>query len=218
MTVTQHGASSTPYGPAPGALPGGRPTPPAGPPGYDWRYAPPARRGNKLVTVGIVTTALIALAALAVGIAALVTRPTPAPGAAPSSAAASPRPTPTGDTSAADRALCTAIAPLMAENDHTNNAYVKSGDAGTPARDGATPKFISDTLNWIGRAQPILDQHPGVDPYFQRSLQRFIDDQHLLVVDLAPGPLTSYAKALFSDSVGAYSGPLHICEGLGIKW
>lgn len=218
MTVTRHGAPSTPYGPAAGALPGGSPTPPAGPHGYDWRYAPPARRGNKLVTAGLVTTALIALAALAVGIAALVTRPTPAPGAPSSSAAASPSTTPTGDTSAADRALCTAIAPLMAESDRFSNAWTDLGEPGTPARDRATPKFISDTLDWIGRAQPMLDQHPDVDPFFRRSLQRFIDDLHLLVVDLRPGPLTSYAKALYADGVGAYSGPLHICDGLGIKW
>ncbi|PBA42258.1 hypothetical protein CKJ63_07385 [Mycobacterium avium] len=106
----------------------------------------------------------------------------------------------------------------MAESDRFSNAWTDLGEPGTPARDTATPKFVSDTLNWIGRAQPILDQHPDVDPYFQRSLQRFIDDLHLLVVDLRPGPLTSYAKALYADGVGAYSGPLHICDGLGIKW
>ncbi|WP_431241084.1 hypothetical protein ACQ86B_28705 (plasmid) [Mycolicibacterium aichiense] len=106
----------------------------------------------------------------------------------------------------------------MAENDQTNNTYAKTGDAGTPARDAATPKFISDTLDWIRKAQPILDQHPDVDPFFRRSLQRFIDDQHLIVIDLTPGPLAQYTKTLFSDSVGAYSGPLHICDGLGIKW
>jgi hypothetical protein len=165
-----------------------------------------------------VTTALMAVAALAVGIVALVTRPTPTSGTVAPHAAPSASATAAGDTSAADRALCTAIAPLMGENDHFSNAYVDAGDPGTPARDAATPRFISDTLNWISRAQPVLDQHPDVDPYFQRSLQRFIDDRHLLVVDLTPGPLTSYAKALYADSVGAYSGPLHICDGLGIKW
>ncbi|WP_234714218.1 hypothetical protein [Mycolicibacterium chlorophenolicum] len=165
------------------------------------------------------TTALIALAALAVGIVSLVTRPAPAPAAAtPAPVAAAPNATPASDTSAADRALCTAIAPLMAESDRFSNAWTDLGEPGTPARDAATPKFISDTLDWIGRAQPMLDQHPDVDPFFRRSLQRFIDDLHLLVVDLRPGPLTSYAKALYADGVGAYSGPLHICDGLGIKW
>ncbi len=65
---------------------------------------------------------------------------------------------------------------------------------------------------------PFSTKHPDVDPFFKRSLQRYIDDQHLVVVDLSPGPLSSYAKVLFSDSVGAYSGPLHLCDGLGVKW
>jgi len=106
----------------------------------------------------------------------------------------------------------------MAENDATNNTYVGLGDAGTPARDAATPQFVRDTLDWVARTQPVLDQHSDIDPFLRRSMQRFIDDLHLLAVDLRPGPLTSYAKVLFSDSVGAYSGPLHTCGDLGIRW
>ena len=106
----------------------------------------------------------------------------------------------------------------MAEDDQFSNAYARLGEAGTPARDAATPKFISDTQDWIRRIQPVLDQNPDADPYFRRSLQRYIDDQHLVVVDLPPGPLTAYTKTLFSDSVGAYSGPLHLCVGVGVEW
>jgi hypothetical protein len=214
MTATQHGPPGNPYGPAAGAGPGGPPLPPAGPPGYDPRYAaPPApRRRNGLLTVGVIVAILLATAAVVVGVVGLA-RPTPAPVAAAPTSASSP-----GDTTAADRALCTAIAPLMAEHDQFSNTYVRLGDAGTPTRDAATPQFISDTEDWIGRIQPVLDQNPDVDPFFRRSLQRFIDDLHLVVVDLTPGPLTSYAKSLFSDSVGAYSGPLHLCDGLGVKW
>jgi len=158
----------------------------------------------------------MALAALAVGIIALATRPAPSDAAATQPnqpATATP-----SDTTEADRALCTAIAPLMAENDRFSNGYVDLGEPGTPARDAATPKYISDTLDWISRVQPIVDQHPDVDPFFRRSLQRFIDDQHLFVLDLQPGPPTSYGKALYTDSVGAYSGPLHLCHDLGVKW
>lgn len=80
-------------------------------------------------------------------------------------------------------ALCSTVAPLMAENDATNNTYVKLGDAGTPARDAATPQFVRDTLDWVARTQPVLDQHPDVDPFLRRSMQRFIiDDLHLLGV------------------------------------
>jgi hypothetical protein len=68
------------------------------------------------------------------------------------------------------------------------------------------------------RIQPVLDRNPNVDPYFRRSLQRFIDDRHLLVVDLTPAALTLYARALYNDCVGAYSGPLHLCDALGVSW
>ena len=216
MTVTQHGPPGAPFGPAPGGPPGvpmGSPPPPA----YDWRYAPPVARASKRSIAAIWTTAVVALAALVVGIVALATQPSSAPVAAgpsmqPSSAPAA------GDTTEADRALCTAIGPLLAEENRINNGYVDLGDSGTPARDEATARFISDTLDWISRVQPIVDQHPDVDPFLQRSTQRFIDDVHLIVLDLEPGPLPQYLRTLFSDSVGAFSGPLHICERLGVTW
>jgi len=168
------------------------------------------------MAVGMAATALLALVALVVGIVALVTRPAPSDAAA--APANQPGTTTPADFTEANRALCAEIAPLMAENDQITNGYVDQGEPGTPARDAATRQFVNDTLAWVARAQPVLDQHPNVEPYFRRSLQRFIDDRRLLVVDLQPGPLTSYAKTLYADSVGAYSGPLHLCHDLGIKW
>ena len=214
MTVTHHSGHGAPHPPAGAQTPGG----PLGgpPPGYDWRYAPPPpRRRSKLLAAGVMAAILLSAAALATGIVSLV-RPAPTPPAPPASSAASAKPT--GDTTEADRALCKAIAPLMAESDRMHNSYVDLGDPGTPARDAATPKFITDTQDWIRRIQPVVDANPNVDPFLQRSLQRVIDDQHLLVLDLTPGPLSYYAKTLWPDSVGAYSGPLHICDRLGVKW
>jgi hypothetical protein len=193
------------------------PYPAAGYPGAGGPYAPPTpRRNTKLLTAGVVLAILLAASALVIGTILLV-RPAPAPPAA-SPAPATTSTTPASNTTDADRALCSAIAPLMAEDDQFSNAYARLGEAGTPARDAATPKFISDTQDWIRRIQPVLDQNPDTDPYFRRSLQRYIDDQRLIVVDLTPGPLTAYTKTLFSDSVGAYSGPLHLCDGVGVKW
>ena len=106
----------------------------------------------------------------------------------------------------------------MTEVNRISNTYLGLGEAGTPARDSTLPKFISDTQDWIGRVQPILDQHPDARPFFRRSLQRFIDDRNLLVSDLKPGPLPPEAYAMWSDSLGAYSGPLRICDQLGVKW
>ena len=158
--------------------------------------------------------AVLAAAALLVTVIALI-RPTPA--AIPASAPITTTPAPV-DTTAFDRALCTAIAPLMTEVNRISNTYLGLGEAGTPARDRTLPKFISDMQDWIGRVQPILDQHPDARPFFRRSLQRFIDDRNLLVSDLKPGPLPTEAYAMWSDSLGAYSGPLRICDQLGVKW
>jgi hypothetical protein len=189
----------------------------AGYPGPGGPYAPPPpRRSRKLLGCGVIVAIVLAAAALAIGIV-LLARPTPTPPAT-SPAPATASTTPAGSTTDADRALCTAIAPLMGETDRITNAWVDLGKPGTPARDAATPKFITATQDWIRRIQPILDQNPDIDPFLQRSLQRFIDDQHLMVVDLVPGPLSSHARALYEDGSGAYGGPLHLCDRLGVKW
>jgi hypothetical protein len=218
MTVIRHGPG-TQYGPSPApTVPGGPPAPPPGPPPSEWRYPPPPTRRGKGLPIAVAAAIVLATAALVIGIVDLTLPSQTAASVAPSAAPAAATPTTGQDTTAADRGLCTAIAPLMSESDRIGKTYVGLGPAGTPQRDAALPKFISDTQDWITRIQPILDQHRDASPFFQRSLQRFIDDQNLIVSDIAPGPLTSYAEALWSDSLGAYSGPLHICDQLGIKW
>jgi hypothetical protein len=216
MSVTQHGGPGAPYGPPP-HVPGGAPAPPPGQPPYGWQQVPqpPRHRGSKVLAAGVIAAIVLATAALVVGIVDL-TRSTPAPAVA-SSGPSTPT-APAGDTSTADRALCTAIAPLMGENDRINNTYGQLGDAGSPPRDAATPKFVTDTEDWAGRIQPILDQHPDANPYLRRTTQRFIDDQRLLASDITTGPLQEYIKSLFSDSIAAYAGPLHVCYELGVKW
>lgn len=202
------------YGSASDMAGGVPPAPPPGPPGSYWGYPPPAHRDKKWTAVGVVVAILIGLAALTVGIVALVTRPAPnVASPLPNEPAAAP-----SDTTEADRALCSAIAPLMAENDQVSNAYIRLGEAGSPARDQALPQFVSDSEDWVTRMQGILDSHPKVDPYFGRTLQRFLDDRSLLVAGIEAGPLTSYARALWADSLGAYSGPLKVCHDLGITW
>jgi hypothetical protein len=161
---------------------------------------------------------ITAIAALVVAIIALVqpgqgTEPAP-----PSPAASATTTRPAGDTKTADRALCTAIAPLMAEDDRTSNTFIDSGPPGSPGRDVAQPKYRSDTEDWAGRIQPILDQHQDADSFFRRTLQRFIDDRILLVRNMRPGAAKEYDNQIWSDSMSAYEGPLSVCYGLGVKW
>lgn len=176
------------------------------------RQQPAPRRARFSWTALI--AAVLAAAALVVSVIALI-RPTPAAIPASAPITTTPAPAQPQDTTTADRALCTAIAPLMTEINRISNTYLGLGEA---ARDSALPKFISDMQGWIGRVQPILDQHPDARPFFRRSLQRFIDDRNLLVSDLKAGPLPSEAYAMWLDSLSAYSGPLHICDQLGVKW
>ncbi|HEY9264206.1 hypothetical protein QQA43_31475 (plasmid) [Mycolicibacterium vanbaalenii] len=121
-------------------------------------------------------------------------------------------------TEHADRALCTAIAPLMTEYDKTSSAWIGLGDPGTPARDAALPKFKADTEEWVGRVEAVMQEHPGVQPRLTRTLERHIDDLWLLVNNIEPGPERTYDKAAWTDSMIAYGGPLAICYDVGIRW
>jgi hypothetical protein len=137
-----------PEGPRPGARgdyppasSGRRFAPKAAPP----PYPPRMRRRVGPVAVGMALTFALAVAALVVGLVALTRQPTSAtPAGAPSNPQVS---------SADDKALCQAIAPLMKENDDRSNAFLATGQAGSPERDAALPKFVSDTRDWARRTQ-----------------------------------------------------------------
>jgi hypothetical protein len=202
------GGSLVPPGPGPSGFPA--PPPPA--------QQPPRRssRGGKaLATTGIALAIILAAAALAVALTGrsdnlatptLPTTETPVSSSQPTS------------TEQADRALCTAIAPLMKESNAAANAFIGLGDTGTPARDAAIPQFRTTTESWARRAQAVLDDHSATSPFFHRTLQRYIDDMSLFVVNVRPGPATKYDEAAWSDSLVAYGGPLSVCQRLGVNW
>lgn len=178
--------------------------PPGPPPRPKWSW-------SGLLGVGIGT---VALAVAIVGVARTPSGP-------PASVAVSTTPSQTAsaaDTTAANRDLCSAIAPLMTESDRTTTEWVKSGHTGSPERDAATPKYVAATQDWVRRIQPIIDAHADVDPYLHRTLQRFVDDRRLLIADVAAGPWQPYDDAAYSDSLAAYSGPLSVCSELEVKW
>jgi hypothetical protein len=106
----------------------------------------------------------------------------------------------------------------MAESDRTSKALSSQAPSGSPGWNAAMPKFISDTKDWLGRIQPVVDSHPDVDPYFHRMLQRFVDDQRNLVGDIEAGPWQPYDQTIWNDGLGAYNGPLVTCWNLGVKW
>ena len=67
--------------------------------------------------------------------------------------------------------VCTAIAPLMTEDNRVAKTLSSLGARGR-RWNAAMPKFVSDTKDWVGRIQPVIDSHPDAEPYFRRSLQR----------------------------------------------
>lgn len=172
--------------------------------------AQPSRRGS-LGTVAAVLALLIAIAALIVAIVALAKEPPPAP----VPAAAPTQQQPTAD---ADRKLCEAIAPLMKENDDRSNAFLATGQPGSPEQDAALPKFVTDTQDWARRTQQVLDANANPPRLLTRSLQRYVDDMQLFVASVRPGPGTKYDEAAWTDSIVAYGGPLATCQALGVQW
>jgi hypothetical protein len=176
----------------------------------EFRFRPRERRRPSRMAMGVGLAVLLAVAALVVAVVSLVTQPAPVP------TASAP---PTGQAIAdADKALCQAIGPLMKENDDRSNAFLATGEAGSPERDAALPKFVSDTQGWAHRTQQALDGHATPPRLVTRALQRYVDDMQLFVASVRPGPGTQYDEAAWTDSIVAYGGVLTTCQQVGISW
>lgn len=203
-----------PYGPPPGPGPSGYGPPAAPSPVFQPRR--PGRLRTALAAAGIILAVVLAASALVV---ALTTRVdsndsnSTAPPADSPAASSSP-----ASTEQADRALCTAIGPLMSEYNKVSNEWIALGTPGSPARDAGLPKLIKDTEDFVGRADTVMDQHPDVQPRFERTLQRYLDDLWLFANNIEPGPSEDYDKAAWVDSMMAYGGPQTICNELGAGW
>jgi hypothetical protein len=208
---------------SPYVAPSGMPHPQPGPYLPPGSYAPPPqptpppRKRGLLITAGLVTAILLATAALVVGIIG-ISRPTTTTLANPTPPAASPTRSGVTDTTAADRELCEAVAPLIRESADDGRSFVSLGPTGTPARDAGIPQYQASVSDWVNRTQPILDQHPDADAFFKRTLQRFIDDTRIYATSIRPGPETDADTAAWNDKLVAIGGPFDICHRLGVQW
>jgi hypothetical protein len=209
---------SAPYGPG-GELPQGAPytpgqfpVPPSGPAG-PWPQHPvprPLAKGGGLIKAGVAAALAMATAALVVGGIAL-TRDSGTTAESSSGIA-------TVESSAADKALCEAVAPAMVDSEKITNTFIRLGAPGSPERDSALPKFVGDTKEWVKTAQNAIDSHPDAGGYLRRSLQQYIDDYQTLVLSMKPGQLQPYQEQLYQATNATYDGPVAICENLGVKW
>ena len=181
------------------------------------QYAPQGgspRRRSVLTAIGVLLAIAIAIAAL---IVALVRGgDTSAPATPTAQPSASSTAAPSSDTSAADKALCESIAPLMKESSTRKNAFTDLGPDGSPQRDAGLQTFRDETQDWVTRAQAALDEHADPPRFLTRTLQRYIDDMRMLSSNLRPGPITNSNAAGWSDSVFALAGPFEVCGKLGV--
>jgi hypothetical protein len=203
--------------------PHGVPTPPSGPHIPPGSYAQPPqpspqpRERGRLITAGPVLAIVLATAALVLGIIA-ISRPTSSTTANQMPLAASSTTSTATNASAADRDLCEAVAPLIRESADVGRNFVDLGVSGTPARDAGIAQYQAAVSNWVGRVQPILDQHSDADPFFKRTLQRLIDDTRIYAASIRPGPETDADAAAWNDKLVAIGGPFEICHRLGVRW
>ncbi len=167
-----------------------------------------------LTAVGITITLMIATAALIMAIIA-VNRHSPTPATLKPSTTV---PTSNGDTTEADRELCTTAGPLLRERADIGKAFVNTGETGSPERDSAIPRFREQVEGWAGRIQPVIDANRSADSFLSRTLQRMIDDTLLYAEGIRPGPATEYDQLAWNDSVVAYGGPFFRCHQLGVTW
>jgi hypothetical protein len=210
--VTADEGSTAPYSP-----PGGPFTPPPSPsvpppPTFGSGGGRRPRGGGVAIALGIVAIVL-AVAAL---IVALVRGGGPSTPATPTAQPTTSSTTAPANTTAPDKALCEAIAPLIKESSARKNAFTDSGPDGSPERDAALQDFRDKTQDWVGRAQAALDEHADPPRFFTRTLQRYIDDMRMLASNLRPGPITPSNDAGWRDSVFALAGPYDVCGKLGI--
>jgi hypothetical protein len=164
---------------------------------------------STVLRIAVVLAVVLAAGAL---IVSLVRGSQPAPAASRTDSALLAR----SDPAAADGALCTEFAPLIKQSSAQKKAFTSEGRTGTPARDAAIRGFVSQTEDWVKRAQQALDDDAGPPRFLTRTLQRYVDDMRLYATGLRPGPAADADIAAWMDSLVALEGPYKVCGDLGV--
>jgi len=188
-----------------------------GPPPQPIRRPRPWLVWATLVRPGLVwATLVVAVAALVVGSVDLL-RDWPGGSVSVGRGSESPA-TSTPTVEAADRQLCQAMGPLMANSLKFSKDFVGLGAAGSPARDAGIPPFQTAVSNWVGQIQPVLDAHADPSRFLVRSTQAYVDDLRLYADNVGPGPATDYDDAVWTDGTARLGAAIGVCGPLGITW
>jgi hypothetical protein len=190
-------------------MPTGQPVPPSafGPGGGS------PRGGRVAIALGILAVLLAGAALVVALVRGGQSSTTAATTAQPSTSVV-----PAADTSAADKSLCEAVAPLLRESADEGKAFVNLGHTGTPERDAAIPGYRAQVEDWVSRIQPMLDTHADPPRYMTRMLQQLIDYTRSYAENIQPGPATEADEAAWNNRVVAYGGPFEVCHKLGVNW
>jgi hypothetical protein len=187
------------------------------PPGYGLGYPAPPKRSRAGVWLGAIAC-LLAAAAMVVAVVGL-NKPATAV-ATSSSPTAVARPLEEElFVDEADKALCQAIAPLMREASDRTNAFLRTGSPESRERLDAIAGFKSETLEWAGRTQDVLNKHAAPPRYLTRTLQRYVDGLLLysenMYKDRGPDP---FDNTTYDSAIVALGGPLGTCYKVGVSW
>ena len=203
------------------------PAPPVAAPGWSGQqHYPPAppppvgvrrRRGPIGLWILAGFAVIVAIAALVLGVIAVVTKPTtvqsaPATSAAPGAAA------PILFDDATDRTLCEALPDLMRESTSRRNDFIAT-PVDSPERKAAIPRFKAESEDWANRMQQVIAAHSEPSRYLTRTLQRYVDDVLLYSQNVYPQrPYDKFDDATWNLAIVDYGGALGRCQQLGIKW
>jgi hypothetical protein len=169
-----------------------------------------------LLASGVILAVLLAIVAVVLSIISVVSESELEPQPAPATPKSVPQQL---FADGADKALCEAIGPLMKESDESKRSFQESGTPGSPERAAAIPKFKTDTLDWAGRIQKVLNEHSEPPRYLTRTLQQYIDGMLLYTENIYPDRQPdSFDKATWDLAVVAYGGPLGTCQKLDAMW
>ena len=161
--------------------------------------------------IGVVVAIVLAAAAL---IVSLVRQPDDSVVATSSSAPA----TLTSDTSAADKALCEKVGPLLREALDNGRRFVALGDPGTPGRDAGITAYRDEVEGWARRIQDVMDADATPQRFLTRTLQSFVDFNRLYAGNIRPGPEKPTDAEAWDAGTIALGGPWETCHALGVTW
>jgi hypothetical protein len=162
---------------------------------------------------GVALAVVLGVVALVLSVIGLTRSPVPQP---PETPQAQPQDLFVED---ADKALCEVIAPLMREQSDRTRNFQNLGEAASPERLGAIPRYKADTLEWARRIEPLLNEHAEPPRYLTRTLQRYIDGMLLYSENMYAerGP-DSFDNTTYESAIVDYGGPLGACYKVGVKW